>query len=194
MDKPQSGYNNNRYIIELKTKNSSHSTLHVGDKEKYIMNMNFLGLQLDNHVNWKNHIEEMIPKLSTCYAIRLKVHISNINTLKSIYYTYLHSIIKYGITVWGNSFKSRKIFSLEKKIVRNTAGVQPRSPCTHRSPFEQLEILPVPFQYTLSFLNLIINNQNIFQTNSSIHNINSRNNHFFHRPNANLLCFQISTF
>jgi predicted RNase H-like nuclease len=74
-------------IIKLKTNNSSHSTLHISDKEKYIeetVNTNFLGLQLDNHVNWKNHIEEMIPNLSTFYSNRLMVHISNINTLKSI--------------------------------------------------------------------------------------------------------------
>jgi hypothetical protein len=103
--------------MKLKTKNSSHSTLRIGDKEKYIeetVNTNFLGLQLDNHINWKNRIEQMIPNLSTYYAARLMVHISNINTLKSIYYTYLHSIIKYGIMVWGNSSKSRKIFILEK--------------------------------------------------------------------------------
>jgi hypothetical protein len=155
---------NAKNIIKLKTRNSSHSTLHIGDKEKYIedsVNTNFLGLQLDNHINWKNHIEEMIPNLSTFYANRLMVHISNINTLKSIYYTYLHSIIKYGIIVWGNSFKSGKIFSLEKKIVRNIAGAKSRSSC--KILFEQLEILPVPCQYILSLLNLIINNQKIFQ-------------------------------
>ena len=49
------------------TKNSSHSTLQIGYKEKYseeIVNTKFLGLQIDNHINWKNHIEQMIQKLS----------------------------------------------------------------------------------------------------------------------------------
>jgi len=48
------------------TKNSAHSTLHIGYKEKYIegtVNTKFLGLQTDN-INWKNCSEEMIPKLS----------------------------------------------------------------------------------------------------------------------------------
>jgi hypothetical protein len=46
----------------------------------------FLGLQIDNHINQKNHIEQMIPKLNaSCYVIRSTVHISNINTPKSIY-------------------------------------------------------------------------------------------------------------
>jgi len=47
------------------TKNSSHSTLHIDYKEKYtekMMNRKFSGLRTDNHINWKNHIEEMIPK------------------------------------------------------------------------------------------------------------------------------------
>jgi hypothetical protein len=35
------------------------------------MNITFLGLQIDNHINWKNHIYEINPKLSeACYAIR----------------------------------------------------------------------------------------------------------------------------
>jgi len=33
-------------------------------------------------------------------------------------------------------------------------------------------------------MNIIVNNQENFQTNLSIHNINTRNKHHFHRPNA----------
>jgi len=60
-----------------------------------MVNMKFLGLQIENHLNWKVHIEQMIPKLSgACYAIRSAVHINNINTLKLIYNAHFHSIIK----------------------------------------------------------------------------------------------------
>ena len=38
-------------------------------------------------------------------------------------------------------------------------------------------------------MNFIISNKEIFQTNSSIHNINTRNKHHLHRPNAKS-CFQ----
>jgi hypothetical protein len=81
-----------RSIIKFTTKNSAHSTLYLGYKEKYMEQTvitKFLVLQIDNHINWKNHIEEMIPELSeACYAIRLMVHISNRNIIKSIYYAY----------------------------------------------------------------------------------------------------------
>jgi len=89
--------------MKFKMMNSAHSTFHVGYEEKCLeetVNTKFLGLRIDNHINRKDRIEEMIPNLSgACYAVRSMVHISdiNINTLKSIYYAYFHSVIKYGI-------------------------------------------------------------------------------------------------
>ena len=43
-------------------------------------------------------------------------------------------------------------------------------------------------------MNFIINNQEIFETNSPIHNINRRNKRHIQTSNANLFCFQTSTF
>jgi hypothetical protein len=153
------------------------------------VNTKFLDLQIDNHIKWKNHIKEMIPKFSgTCYAIRSVVHISKINTLKSIYSAYFHSVIQDGIFFWGNSSNSGKIFTLQKKIARIMAGTQPRTSC--RSLVKQLEILLVPCQYILTLMNCIINNQEFLQADLSMHNINTRNKPHLHRPNANLSCFQ----
>jgi hypothetical protein len=89
------------------------------------------------------------------------VHISNINTLKSIYLAYLHSITKYGIIFWGNSFNGRKIFTLPNKIVRIMAGALPRN--SGSSLFKWLEILPVPWQYILLLMNFIIKYKKIFR-------------------------------
>ena len=86
-----------------------------------------------------NHIEQMVFKLSgACYAVRSVVHISNINTLKSIYCTYFRSVIKYGIILGGHFSNSGKIFVLQKKVIMIMAGAQPRALC--RSLFKQLEI------------------------------------------------------
>jgi len=49
------------------TKNSSHSTLYTGYNEMYIeeiVNTKSLGVQTDNHINLKNHIEDIIAKYS----------------------------------------------------------------------------------------------------------------------------------
>jgi hypothetical protein len=135
----------------------------------------------------------MIPKSHTArYAVRLMVPISNINTCKSIYYACFHHTIKYGVIFGGKSSNSGKTFTLQKKIFKIMADAQPRDSCI--SLIKELEILPVPCDSIFSLMNFIINNQENFQTNSSIHNIKRRNKHFLHRPNANLSCFQKSTF
>jgi hypothetical protein len=115
------------------------------------VNLKEHGLQIDNHMNWKNHTEQMIPKLSVaCCAVRSMGHISNINILKSIYCACCNSVIKYGIFCGGNFSIGGKIFTLQKKIIRIMAGAQPRTSCG--SLFKQLVILPVPCQYIFSLI------------------------------------------
>jgi len=59
-------------IMKFITKNLFYSKLYFGYKELCIgeaVNTKFFGVHIDNHLNRKNHIEEMIPKLSAaCYA------------------------------------------------------------------------------------------------------------------------------
>ena len=105
-------------IMKFITRNSSHATLHIGYRRIYIrgVNIKFLGVQTEKHPNWTNSIEKMIPKLSGAYyAVRSLVNISSINTLKSIYSAYFHSVIRYGIIFWGYFFSSGNIFTLQKK-------------------------------------------------------------------------------
>jgi hypothetical protein len=134
--------------------------LPIGHIEIYIeekVNTKLLGLQIDSHINWKNYIEQMNPKLSAPrYAVWWVVHISNINTTKSIYCIYFHSGIKYGILFWGNCTNSGKIFTLKRKIARITASEKPRTSCT--SLFKQLDILPVLCQQCTFIISFIIIN------------------------------------
>ena len=111
---------------------------------KYVeetVNTKFLDLQIDNHIHWKNYIEQTNPELSAArHVVRSTVHIRKISTLKSIYCAYFHSVIKYGIILWGNSSNSGKILTLQNAIVIIMAGVQPRTSC--RNLLKQSEILP----------------------------------------------------
>jgi hypothetical protein len=119
-------------------------------------------------------------------------HFVNQNTLKSIYFAYFHSVVMYGIMFWGNSPNSRKIFTLQKKTMRIMIGAHPRTSC--RRLFKKLDIVPLPSQYIYSLMNLFVNNQEHFQRNSSIHNINTRNKHHLYRPTANLSCCEKNAF
>jgi hypothetical protein len=47
-----------------------------------------------------------------------------VDTYKLVYFTYLHSILLYGVIFWGNSTDSKKVFTFQKKIIRIMAGVK----------------------------------------------------------------------
>jgi hypothetical protein len=60
---------------------------------------------MDGHLNWASHIDKLIPKLSeACYAVRSMFHISNTDTLKSVYFACAHSKMKYGIILGEELF------------------------------------------------------------------------------------------
>jgi hypothetical protein len=81
-------------------KNSPQYPLNTGYNDKNTeeaINTKFHGLQIDNHLNWINRTDQLVPKLSSaCYAVRSMLHVSNTHTLKSIYFAYFHSLMKYG--------------------------------------------------------------------------------------------------
>jgi len=91
-------------------------------------------------IDWKNHIDHIIPKLSAaCYMVRQMCYNCNNDTLRSIYF---HSIASYGIILGGNSSYSKKIFTSQKRIIRIMVGAHPRTSC--RRLFKKLEILTLP--------------------------------------------------
>jgi hypothetical protein len=89
--------------IKFTTNNALQCLLSTG-YDNYLeesVHTKFLGLLIDNHLNWKSHIDQLVSKLITaCYAIRTLLHISNSDTLKTIYFAYFHSLMRYGIIFW----------------------------------------------------------------------------------------------
>jgi len=128
------------------TINQPYCALTVSYKDTFIeeaVNLKFLGIQIDSHLNWRSHIDQIIPKLSVaCYMFRQMYHICNNDTLRSIYFAYFHSIASYGILLWGNSSYSRKIFTLQKRIIRIMMAAHRRTSC--RKLLKKLGILTVP--------------------------------------------------
>jgi hypothetical protein len=74
-----------------------------------------------------------VMQLDQCFILSILTHCN-----QSKYFAYLHSEKKYGIILGGNSSHSKRIFTLQKKIVRIMAGTKPRNLC--RSLFKKLEI------------------------------------------------------
>jgi hypothetical protein len=80
--------------------------------------------------------------------------------------------MKYGIIFWGNSSDSKKVFILQKKIIRIMMSVKSRNSC--RDPFKRLQILTFTYEYMYSLVNFITNNTELVQTNADVHSINTR--------------------
>jgi hypothetical protein len=68
-------------VIKFITKNSPQYQLNIGCNDEHIEergNTKFIGLQINNHINWKNHIYQLVPKFSgACYAVISMLHISD---------------------------------------------------------------------------------------------------------------------
>ena len=60
--------------------------------------LKFLGQTIDTSLTWKNNIGESTSRLNkACYAIRSIKQFRSLDVLRSTYFSYVHSIISYGI-------------------------------------------------------------------------------------------------
>jgi hypothetical protein len=76
----------------------------------------FLSLQLDNHLTCKTRVNQLLHKLSMeGFQMQKLSYVLSINNLKSVYYAYYHTLIKYGIIYWGNTPDCHKVFLMQKK-------------------------------------------------------------------------------
>jgi len=83
-------------IIKFSSKKSKEDHIHFRYSNiiKETDSLKFLGLELDKFLNWKNHIDKLLPKLSSaCFAIRSMSSHCNITTIQMIYFAYFHSLL-----------------------------------------------------------------------------------------------------
>ena len=88
----------------------------------------YLGVKIDENLNWKDHIHEIATKLKRANALLFKIrNYVNFNTLKSIYFVIFDSHINYANLIWGENVNSAfRIVTLEKKAIR-IINNQPRN-------------------------------------------------------------------
>ena len=88
-------------VIKFTPKTTAHVPLDIYYKDNVtddIKSTKFLGMHIDNHMNWKNHVEQILPKLSAaCFSIRDLIHTLNPDILHMVYFAYFHSVLQYGI-------------------------------------------------------------------------------------------------
>jgi hypothetical protein len=108
--------------------------------------LKFLELDIDSSLSWKGHIDQMMFKLGkACYPIRYVKYCLSKETLRTIYFSYFHSILSYGIIFWGNSAYSSTIFKIKKSIIRIIMNARNLDYYCHL--FKNIKILPLKSQY-----------------------------------------------
>ena len=89
-----------------------------GNCIKSSSNTKFLGLTIDDSLSCKAHMDQMMSKLNTaCFVIRTIQATMSLETLRMVYFAYIHSIISYGIIFGGNQPYSDKIFKIQKRVI-----------------------------------------------------------------------------
>ena len=100
-----------------------------GNYIKSSTNTKFLGLIIDDSLLWKAHIDQMMSKLNTaCFVIWTIQAMMSQETLRMVYFAYVHSTMSYGIIFWGNQRHSEKIFKIQKRVIRIITNSRTRDP------------------------------------------------------------------
>ena len=113
-----------KFIIFKSHKKQLKRQLHLqlsGNDLQRVEESKFLGIIIDQHLTWKNHIEYVVKKIirTTGLLCRIRFYIDQsllIMLYNSLIYPYLH----YGNIVWANNYPTRldRLFKLQKKILR----------------------------------------------------------------------------
>ena len=110
------------FIVFSNMKKKTDITIRINNNNiKQVDSIKFLGVIIDNKLNWKPHIAYIANKLSRtlgiCYRNRNRL---TQNALLSIYHSLFYPHLTYCVEVWGNTYKTNlnsvKIF--QKKFIR----------------------------------------------------------------------------
>ena len=144
----------------------------------------FLGVDIDNKLTWKSHIQHICNKISKSIAIlrTLKYSFPK-HILIMIYMSLIYSYISYCNVVWGSAYEChlKPLIVLQKKAVRLITNANFRD---ESAPiFKDLKLLPISKIYHLNCLQFLFkclgNNsfpflRNRIMYNSSTHNHETR--------------------
>ena len=75
----------------------------------------FLGIWLDEHLNWTTHIQKLILKLTrNTNLLKYNQNLMPIHTKKLVYHSHITSHLQYGLLLWGNNATESQLNKLQK--------------------------------------------------------------------------------
>lgn len=148
-----------------------------------VNNATYLGINIDDKLNFKQHINHINNKLHICNAIIFKIkNYVNYKTLIQLYHAFAGSHLNYCTLAWGLNYPTHLIplITSQKAIIRNINNLAYR---THTSNyFNQMGILDINkliiYKTIINFLKKKSSNINNYST--AIHNTRSVTNKNFY--------------
>lgn len=145
----------------------------------------FLGLEVDQHLKWKNHCDNLRSKLhASCFLFKSLRKLLNLQQLIALYHAQVGSRIRYAILLWGNSTDVGDVFLAQKRVVRSMLGLRSIDSC--RPYFKSLRILTLTSVYILELCTYVFKHKSTFATTRDIHSFNTRHKDNFYLPSTRL--------
>ena len=134
----------------------------------------FLGIHIYQNLDWVEHVSSVCKKVnSACYSLRMMAKYLDVDTLKVIYYSNIHSALRFGVIFWGGSTDVQHAFIAQKRAIRIVLSMGWMESC--RGRFRQLKILTLPGLYIYECLVFFFKNRHLFLNFEIQHNLNTRN-------------------
>ena len=162
-----------------------------GHQVHQVSEAKFLGVILDDNLNWSNHIAYIKRKVAKSVGIIIKARkVFNKETMLSLYNSLVYPYLSYCIHVWGSAYEVHlsDLVVLQKRIIRIISGVPPRA---HTAPlFSDMKLLNIDgiYKYTVGlFMYKFMGNMlpplfDMFELNMNVYSYNTRNRAMFHIP------------
>lgn len=152
----------------------------------------FLGLHVDRKLRWHEHGDAVAGKLNKALFLMRNLSLSvSQNVLRTTYFSLFHSVMVYGILIWGHASCSDRIFGIQRKAVRVLDNIGYRADC--RTAFIKHKILTFPSQYIYSCLLHIRANSSNYPKNSDFHLYPTRGKELYSIPHLRLTSSQMGS-
>ena len=191
------------YTVFSNAKKKPRVTLSLNGTEVLGVSVSkYLGIYLDENLNWKNHVSHIITKLNQLSGAfhYLAKYIDN-DRINQIYYAYVFPYIKYGIEIFGtcDSTTLKPLQTAQNKILKTLCKKKRRYPTDKLH--NELNILKCEDIHKL-FVGIFVYKQqnnllptifsNYFHARNNIHNIQTRNSERLFVPRCRLKTCQKS--
>ena len=141
----------------------------------------FLGILIDKRLTWQSHINYVSTRLSRItYLLKNLTHYVSYEYVRSAYFAFFQSVMRYGLILWGSSSNISVILRIQKKAIRILTSSKLDEHC--KPLFIQTKILTVINLYIYDILSEIKNNINEFNTRQNIHDHKTRYNQLIDYP------------